>query len=101
MLEDPGDTAGRSMPTSEIDIGIVFDQFTIPIDAFNNRPRGLAFLYVTGLIWPGTISDNKKLGGLCLGYLTKGALGQIRAIENDQSNGRLHRFYGSQELTRA
>src|SRR5262245_8828318 len=74
LFEHPAQSGGRTVPASEVDLRVVFQDLTWPIDALDDSAGRSAFCTLTFTVWPGTIGNNEELFRTGTGYLSKNPL---------------------------
>ena len=90
LFEGPGDAAADTPAAAHIGLRIVAPHLTGPVHRFDDSAGFGAKLVLTGTPGAGCVGDNQQLPGTGLAYGRKGAGGDVRAIENQEDDGRSH-----------
>src|SRR5262245_19687665 len=61
LFEHPAQSGGRTVPASEVDLRVVFQDLAWPIDALDDSPGRGAFFFLPFAVWPGAIGNYQEL----------------------------------------
>ena len=79
LLKNPGQTGLYSKLAAEVNVGVVFTNFAIPVYAVNHKPCRRAVFLIT--IAPRSVSDDVKRFRASLGNRPEYNFGDVRAVE--------------------
>ena len=71
LFKHPAQSRGWTMPASEVNVRIVFQDFAGPIDALDDSPSRGAFCVLTFMVRPGAVGNNQELFRPCARNLGK------------------------------
>src|SRR5262249_54066022 len=90
MLKYPPDSRSRAEPHAQIDVRIVLQDFTRPVDAFDDFACGRTLFGLTGPVVPWTVRDDEESARLSASDLVDDSSGDLRSIEDDYGDGGVH-----------